>query len=228
MRGHARERRTDLALAAGRTGELVPELEQRVRDQPYRERGWEQLALTLYRSGRQAEALDACRRARAVLVEDLGVEPGPGLQTLQDRLLYRALVEPAAAAGLRLEPDLVDTIMADVTGQAEPLPLLSEAMVRTWQNREGDLLTLEGYRRAGELAGALEAAAEESFGALTDDARIAATSPSDNVTPLLIDLTHPAAAAVRLPAQSQGVGELAFAPGNAEIAPTPGRSPCMA
>ena len=47
--------------------------------------------------------------------------------------LRRALLEPAAAAGLRLEPELVETVMEDAAGQTEPLPLLSEAMVRTWQ-----------------------------------------------------------------------------------------------
>ena len=88
--------------------------------------------------------------------------------------LRRALVEPAAYAGLRLEPDLVETIMEDVAGQAEPLPLLSEAMLRTWQRRDRDTLTLEGYRLAGELGGALEAAAEECYSHLGKDGRRAA------------------------------------------------------
>ena len=85
--------------------------------------------------------------------------------------LRRALVEPASAAGLRLEPELVETIMEDIAGQPDPLPLLSEAMVRTWRRRSGDLLTLEGYRRTGGVAGALEAAAEECYAGLTDGAR---------------------------------------------------------
>jgi DNA-binding SARP family transcriptional activator len=45
------------------------------------------LALALYRDGRQADALDACRRARRLLVDDLGVEPGPGLRELEQRML---------------------------------------------------------------------------------------------------------------------------------------------
>jgi DNA-binding SARP family transcriptional activator/WD40 repeat protein len=351
LRAFAYERRTDLALAAGRSAELVADLERRVRTEPYRERGWAQLALALYRAGRQADALGACQRARSTLVDDLGVDPGPELQDLQNRLLRqdpnllvrptpapivvptidrcpylglagyqerdaplfvgrerltsvlaghvadqpvvvvtgasgvgksslvragvvpalrsgalpgsaawrievhvprtalpmagrgstrppdlmildqaeelftvldvtsrdeliarlldyveeggrlvlvlrsdfyaqlaeveslapfaqktavlvgplrtdelrRALVEPAAAAGLGLEDELVETIMDDVADQPEPLPLLSEAMVRTWQRRHGNQLTLEGYRLAGELSGALEAAAEECF-----------------------------------------------------------------
>jgi hypothetical protein len=334
LRAWARERRTDLALATVSAGELVGELELRVRAEPYRERGWEQLALALVRDGRQADALAACRRARAILAEHLGVDPGPGLRELESKLLRqdpdlpviasdlesppmiercpylglagyaetdaplfagreplvsrvagsladqpvvvltgasgvgksslvraglipalrsgalpgsaawridvrtpvsaalidnghrqpdllvldqaeelftglddcarnaviaqladytdagsgrlllvlrsdfygrladvntlapyaqkttvlvgpmradelrRALIEPAAAAGVRLDDELVETIMQDITGQAEPLPLLSEAMVRTWQRRQGDVLTLEAYRRA--------------------------------------------------------------------------------
>ena len=56
------------------------------------------------------------------------------------------------------------------------------------------------------------------FALSPDGTHLAATLPSDEVTALLIDLTRPRAAPVRLPAQAQGVGELSFAPGNAEIA----------
>ena len=360
LRASALERRTDLGLSLGMSGELVAGLEQRVLAAPYRERGWEQLALALYRDGRQADALGACRRARAVLVEDLGVDPGAGLRALEQRLLRqdpdlrghvleavsatpvlegcpylglagyeeadaalfvgrerltsvlagrladqsvvvvtgpsgvgksslvraglvpalrsgalpgsaawrvdvrtlagglpdygarrpdllildqaeelftdpdmqrregmlawlgdyverdegrlvlvlrgdffgrladvetlapfaqkatllvgsmradelrRALVEPAAAAGTRLEDELIETIMDDVAGQPEPLPLLSAVMLRTWRLRRGNVLTLEAYRRAGELSGALEAAAEECFTPMTDRQRRAA------------------------------------------------------
>ena len=360
LRIRAMERRTELALQVGMAGELIGELEQRVRGQPYRERGWEQLALALYRDGRQADALHACRRARAVLVEDLGIDPGPRLQETESRILRqdpdllgqtpahpnpvaarqdrcpylgltgyeetdaplfvgrerltsvlagqladhstvivtgasgvgksslvraglvpalragaipgsavwrisvrtpssaraddgrqpdlvvvdqaeelftvldpdaawalvrnltdyvtygdgrlllvlrsdyfgrlaefaalaplaqrsavlvaamradelrRALVEPAAAVGLRLEPDLLEAVMQDAADQAEPLPMLAQAMLRTWQHRQGDLLTLDGYRRAGGVAGALEAGAEECYQRLTSDRRAAA------------------------------------------------------
>jgi len=359
LRVLAQERRTDLALAGGAAGELVSDLEHRVHAEPYRERAWEQLALALYRSGRQADALAACRRARRVLLEDLGVDPGPGLQTLEDQLLRqdaqlfaaaprtvttlvsadrcpylglsgyteqdaalfvgrerltsmvagrladqsvvvvtgasgvgkssliraglvpalrsgalpgssawrievctptrmvlgeqqrrpdlllldqaeelftgmdpagrqdllhrirrfveedqgrlvlvlrsdfyprladiaslapyaeksavlvgpmradelrRALLEPASRVGLRVEDELLETIMDDVAGQPEPLPLLSEAMVRTWERRDGDVLSLAAYEAAGELAGALEAAAEDCWAGL-DDAQQAA------------------------------------------------------
>lgn len=81
------ETRIEADLALGGTGELVPELESLVRDHPLRERFWGQLMLALYRSGRQAEALRAFQRARAHLVEHLGIEPGAELQHLEHRIL---------------------------------------------------------------------------------------------------------------------------------------------
>jgi WD40 repeat protein/DNA-binding SARP family transcriptional activator len=357
LRALAREQRTDLALALGLAAELIPELEQRVRGEPYRERGWEQLALALYRAGRQADGLATCRRVRQVLADDLGVDPGPDLQRLEEQLLQhddellvaapprlapgpkkslcpymglrgyrerdaaifvgrerltsavagrfadqsvvvltgasgvgksslvragllpalragavpgsaawrielrtpadamtdrtpdllvldqaeemfttlddsarvtlldnlahyldaddgrlllvvrsdfygqlaevpslaafaekatmlvapmrgddlrRALVVPATSNGLQLEGELIEAVMEDAGGQAEVMPLVSEAMRRTWQRRRGDVLTLDGYRAAGELGGAVEAAAEDCYGRLDDARQLAA------------------------------------------------------
>ncbi|MBE2315507.1 AfsR/SARP family transcriptional regulator [Solirubrobacter sp. CPCC 204708] len=63
------------------------ELERLTAEHPYRERFHAQLMLALYRAGRQADALDAYRRARHALVEDLGLDPGPDLQRLEARIL---------------------------------------------------------------------------------------------------------------------------------------------
>jgi predicted ATPase/DNA-binding SARP family transcriptional activator len=79
--------RIDADLAGGAAGELVAELERLVAAQPFEERLWEQLILALYRAGRQADALDAYTRARNVLVAELGLEPGRGLQSLHARIL---------------------------------------------------------------------------------------------------------------------------------------------
>ena len=79
--------RIEADLAAGRGAELVGELERLVAAEPLRERLWAQLMLALYRSGRQAEALDAYRRARRTLVSELGIEPGPELRDLERRIL---------------------------------------------------------------------------------------------------------------------------------------------
>jgi DNA-binding SARP family transcriptional activator len=71
----------------GRHADVVPELESLVRQQPLRERPRAQLMLALYRSGRQADALEAYHSARTVLVEELGIEPGPELQRLHASIL---------------------------------------------------------------------------------------------------------------------------------------------
>jgi len=74
-------------LAVGRHAELVGELEALVAVHPLHEQLHEQLMLSLYRSGRQAAALDAYRRARSVLSTELGVDPGRPLQELEAAIL---------------------------------------------------------------------------------------------------------------------------------------------
>ncbi|MET1060212.1 MAG: BTAD domain-containing putative transcriptional regulator, partial [Nocardioides sp.] len=87
----------------------------------------------------------------------------------------REVVEgPAASAGLAVEPDLVDAVLRDVLGRAGALPLLSAALVGTWERRRGNLLTLAGYLEAGGVAGAVAAAAEEVYAGFDDEAREAA------------------------------------------------------
>jgi DNA-binding SARP family transcriptional activator/DNA polymerase III delta prime subunit len=83
----ALQRRIDADLALGRHGELVAELRSLTDRYPLRERLWAQLMIALYRSGRQADALDAYTRARERLVEELGIEPASELQQLQRAIL---------------------------------------------------------------------------------------------------------------------------------------------
>jgi len=82
-------------MASGRAAEVIPELEASVRAHPLRETFVSQLMIALYRSGRQAEALRAYRRHQEVLVEELGLDPTPTLQELEERIL-------------RHDPDLLD------------------------------------------------------------------------------------------------------------------------
>jgi DNA-binding SARP family transcriptional activator/ABC-type transport system substrate-binding protein len=83
----ALEARIDADLALGRHRELVPELEGLFAEHPFREHLLEQLVLALYRSGRQADALEAYRRGAARLRGELGLEPGRSLQELEQRVL---------------------------------------------------------------------------------------------------------------------------------------------
>jgi DNA-binding SARP family transcriptional activator len=81
------ELRIETDLALGRHRELVGELEALVHEHPLRERPRAQLMLALYRSGRQAEALDLYRQGRRLLVDELGIEPGLELQELEKAIL---------------------------------------------------------------------------------------------------------------------------------------------
>ncbi len=79
--------RLDADLAGGAAGELVAELESLTSTHPFEERLWGQLMLALYRSGRQAEALDAFARARRGFASELGLDPGEQLVRLHARML---------------------------------------------------------------------------------------------------------------------------------------------
>src|SRR3954447_20225942 len=83
----AREAAIDAALAGGRHTAVLGELDDLVREHPLRERLQGQRMLALYRSGRQAEALEAFRDARRVLLDEVGLEPGPELRRLNDAIL---------------------------------------------------------------------------------------------------------------------------------------------
>jgi len=104
----ASEEWAEAELALGRHARLVSDLEVLVREHPLRERFWELLLLALYRSGRQAEALRRFQEVRAVLVGELGIEPGPPLRRLETAILRHestlslsgdALTDPDAGAG---------------------------------------------------------------------------------------------------------------------------------
>jgi DNA-binding SARP family transcriptional activator len=87
LRLTALEERIDADLAGGGHREALGELESLVTAHPLRERLVGQLMLALYRSGRQAEALDVYQNARRVLVEEIGLEPNPELQRLEKAIL---------------------------------------------------------------------------------------------------------------------------------------------
>ncbi len=83
----AREAEIDAALADGHHAAVIGELEELVREHPLRERLHGQRMLALYGSGRQADALEAFRHARQVLLDEVGLEPGPELRRLNDAML---------------------------------------------------------------------------------------------------------------------------------------------
>src|SRR5262249_34436409 len=110
----ATEARIEADLDLGRHADIVPELEALVQQHPYREHLLELLMLALYRSGRQADALDAYRRGAARLRDELGLDPGRPLQQLE-------------AAILRQDPEL----------DAPPAPRRERLRRRGWKLATG-------------------------------------------------------------------------------------------
>jgi DNA-binding SARP family transcriptional activator len=97
LRLAATEDRIAALLDTGQAPGAVAEAEVLVRDRPLREGAWASLMTGLYRTGRQADALRAYQRARKVMGEELGIEPGPALQALEQRILQQSLeLEPVA------------------------------------------------------------------------------------------------------------------------------------
>ncbi|MFI9546701.1 BTAD domain-containing putative transcriptional regulator [Streptomyces sp. NPDC052016] len=87
LRLRAVEQQARARLALGLAAEAVPELDAHLAEHPWREEAWRLLALALYRTGRQADALAVLRRARAMLADELGVDPGPELRRLETDVL---------------------------------------------------------------------------------------------------------------------------------------------
>ncbi|MFI1208735.1 BTAD domain-containing putative transcriptional regulator [Streptomyces sp. NPDC020802] len=129
------ESRLDMDLEQGCHAEAVSELTALTATHPLRERLRELLMLALYRSGRQAEALAAYADTRRLLADELGVDPRPGLQELQQRILQAdpALAEPSAplapetpAAPVR--PAQLPATVPDFTGRTSFVSELSEVL----------------------------------------------------------------------------------------------------
>ena len=148
LRLAALEERFDADLALGRHHELVPEIEGLIRRHPLRERLRGQLILALYRSGRQADALEAYQQTRRVLVEQVGIEPGQALQRLERSIL---LQDPS----LELPPGALGPAeRANVSRPALPPVVEGQPDKVTWP-----LASSRARRAIGILAGLLAAAA---------------------------------------------------------------------
>ena len=146
----ALEARIQADLELGRHDELVPELRTLVAAEPRREHVRAQLMLALYRSGRQADALEVYREGRRVLVEELGIDPGAELQGLEQAILNQ---DPSLAARAPARSKL----------PSPPGPLIGRErelgeIDRLLRSDDVHLLTLTGAGGTGKTRLAIEAA----------------------------------------------------------------------
>jgi predicted ATPase/DNA-binding SARP family transcriptional activator len=142
------ELRVEADLACGRHAELAGELQRLVAEHPLRERLHGRLMLALYRSGRQADALDAFRRARNALVDGLGIEPGAELRELERAILLQD--DSLDARGDALPAVHVPLPPTPTVGRAADLDRLRAAL------RDGRLVTIVGPGGVGKTRLALE------------------------------------------------------------------------
>ena len=150
LRLTAVEGRLEAELAAGRHDELVGELRTLVGRHPLRERLWAALMTSLYRSGRQAEALRAYQEARSTLGDELGIEPSEGLRDLEEKVLLQdeSIKAPDAPRRAHNLPARVGRFV----GRAGELSTIEKLLGR---NR---LVTLVGVGGVGKTSLALEIA----------------------------------------------------------------------
>ncbi|CAA9275089.1 MAG: hypothetical protein AVDCRST_MAG10-3544 [uncultured Acidimicrobiales bacterium] len=167
LRLGAIEARVDALLALGRHQDATEELVKLVRDHPLRERFYEQLIVAQYRSGRQAEGLRTFESARRLLADELGIDPGPSLRSLESAVLSHdpklgwtpppghdggPVLATVDAAFARPAARALPALLSDFIGRDDELKRLEELLVRR------RLLTITGPGGAGKSRLALELA----------------------------------------------------------------------
>lgn len=160
----------DLELKLGLHHDLVGELSTLVRQHPLRERTRAQHMLALYRSGRQAEALDSYRQIRMIFAEQLGLEPGGELRALQQSILTedRALSHPKprkpawGSTSEAVVPHQLPPMTPDLTGRDALLhqvtSVLSASARADAKNQYVPIVSLQGKGGIGKTALAVHAA----------------------------------------------------------------------
>jgi DNA-binding SARP family transcriptional activator len=207
------EDRLEAELELGRQSQVIGELESLVAKHPLRERPVGLLMLALYRGGRQADALDAYRRARETLVDELGIDPSPELQRLEGAILRQDseldLRAPPRRRVAPPEPDrrkTVTILFADLVDSTELGAKLDPEVLRSVLTRYFDLVRTVVERHGGIVEKFIGDAAMAAFGIPTsheDDALRAvraATELRDGLGELSTDLAaaHGVALQIRI------------------------------
>ena len=203
LRLTALERRIELDLDCGRQSEAAAELELLVAEHPLRERLRALRMLALYRCGRQAEALEAFRDARARLVDELGIEPGAELQELERAILrHDPELAPASDGGAAAPPEVTVRRTVVVTALAPAaIPLLAAIGEPLCREPGRELVLASTAAGADELPGLSEslreiraellergvAARAASFTSMTPGADLARLASEQDADLLVVD-----------------------------------------
>ncbi len=165
------EQRLESDLELGMSLELIDELEALVGQHPFRERLWRHLMLALYRAGRQADALGAYHRARRALDEQLGIDPGQDLQSLEAAILRQDVPSPGGmnARSVVGPPSPLTTFI----GREHELDEVRALLLRS------RLVTLVGVGGVGKTRLSLEAARRAAVDIVDELAFVDLASVSD-------------------------------------------------
>jgi len=141
--------RAEAEIACGRADSVISELEDLVGEHPYREPVWAQLITAYYLAERQTDALDAYRRLRSTLSEDLGIDPGPTLRALHDRILRQEPLDAQKIA--QSDASDIATMLELHTSATSAAPSSNRAQLRDVAGRCYPLETVvTGIGRRGD------------------------------------------------------------------------------
>jgi len=157
LRRIALTERIDLDLRLGRHEEVVADLQAAIQEDMLNERWYGQLMLALYRAGRQSEAVETFNRARKVLIEELGQDPGPGLRSLHQKILLQAPeldLDHAQDDGV---PRQLPARPGWLVGRTAEVAQAAQALSSTVR-RHPPIVAITGHGGVGKTAVALDAA----------------------------------------------------------------------
>ena len=148
----AQETHAQALVDAERTADAIPEIEGLLEIHPYSEHLWSSLMIALYREGRHTEALRAFQRARDVLGEDIGIEPAPELQQLEEKML----LHDDSLRRADESPSNLPSAVSSFLGREGEIAELRESLSGT------RLVTISGVGGAGKTRLAVELARGEA------------------------------------------------------------------
>jgi len=198
LRASTWEDRLEAELELGRHSQLIGDLESLVSRHPLRERPIGLLMLALYRSGRQADALETYRQARERLVDELGIDPSPELQRLEQEILRQdsELDLPRAPSRRRAAPPELDRrktvtiLFADLVDSTELSSRLDPEVLRGIMSRYFDSVRAVVERHGGTVEKFIGDAAMAAFGipSLHEDDALRAVRAASELRESLADL----------------------------------------